>query len=31
MKALMMKAVVCGQKYWWAGYALAALLLVRGC
>ena len=31
MKMLMIKAAMYGRKYWWAGYALAALLLVRGC
>ena len=28
MEALMMKAVVYGQKYWWAGWAAAALLML---
>jgi len=28
MKALMIKAVIYGQKYWWAGWAIAALLML---
>lgn len=28
MKALMLKAVLYGQKYWWAGWAAAVLLML---